>query len=95
MKTLNLKEITRQSLLALILAFSLSFTIFAQNNANNTRTEERGAERAQTTRVVEEDDTDWGWIGLLGLLGLAGLIPKKRSIEVKGVRDANENRPAS
>lgn len=94
MKILNVKEISRQSVLILVLTFSLSFALFAQNNANNARADERGAERAQTTRVVE-DDTDWGWIGLLGLLGLAGLLPKKRSIEVKGVRDANENRPVS
>ncbi|NJO39743.1 MAG: WGxxGxxG-CTERM domain-containing protein [Cyanobacteria bacterium CRU_2_1] len=32
-----------------------------------------------TTDVVEEDnDFDWGWLGLLGLLGLAGLAGRKR-----------------
>jgi MYXO-CTERM domain-containing protein len=26
----------------------------------------------------EDDDFDWGWLGLLGLLGLAGLAKKNR-----------------
>lgn len=31
------------------------------------------------TPIVEEDnDFDWGWLGLLGLIGLAGLAGKKR-----------------
>ena len=29
-------------------------------------------------QTVQNDDFDWGWIGLLGLLGLAGLIPRSR-----------------
>lgn len=38
-----------------------------------------GADTAATTRVVEaerDEDTDWGWIGLLGLAGLLGLRRK-------------------
>lgn len=33
---------------------------------NNNRTD------YQRTATEEDDDTDWGWIGLLGLLGLLG-----------------------
>lgn len=95
MKFLNLKKIKRFSLIAVFLAFTTFLPAFAQNNNrnDNVRTDDR---RTETTRVVEQDnDTDWGWLGLLGLLGLVGLLPKKRSIEVKGVRDVNENRPVS
>ena len=99
MKFLNLKAITRISVLALVLAFTGFSPALAQNNNNRNdtgRTEERRTDRTENTRVAEQDnDTDWGWLGLLGLLGLAGLIPKKRSIEVKGVRDVNDNRPVS
>jgi MYXO-CTERM domain-containing protein len=28
----------------------------------------------ETTVVPDDEDRDWGWIGLLGLLGLAGLF---------------------
>jgi len=42
-------------------------------NANTTT--------ANTTRVVDrDDDTDWGWVGLLGLAGLLGLMPRKRAV---------------
>ncbi len=67
-------------------AFVLGLAVFtvlptsAQTNATNNRTD--------TTRAVERDnDTDWGWIGLLGLAGLAGLIPKKRHENVHQNRD--------
>lgn len=36
----------------------------------------------------EDDDFDWGWLGLLGLLGLAGLAKKKRQ-EPTAYRDPN------
>jgi hypothetical protein len=32
----------------------------------------------QAPRVERDDDTDWGWIGLLGLLGLFGLMKRDR-----------------
>ena len=95
MKFTNLKATSRAGALALILTLMAFLPTFAQNNSrnDNVRTDDR---RPETTRVVEQDnDTDCGWLGLLGLLGLAGLLPKKRSIEVKGVRDGSENRPVS
>ena len=49
------------------------------------RSEATSTPRTQVQTVVEKE-TNFPW-GLLGLLGLAGLIPKKRSVEVTGVRD--------
>lgn len=35
--------------------------------------------QAPDTRPVErDDDTDWGWLGLLGLAGLFGLMKRDR-----------------
>ena len=99
MMFLRLKVITKIGLLALVLIFTSFSPTFAQNNNRNDNvrtTEERRSDRTENTRVADQDnDTDWRWLGLLGLLGLAGLLPKKRSIEVKGVRDVNETRPAA
>jgi len=42
----------------------------------------------QTTRVVERDnDTDWGWLGLIGLTGLAGLLKKPKQVTVDRTSD--------
>lgn len=65
----------------------------AQVNNNTTSNAFNGntnAPAATTTRVVERDDTDWGWAGLLGLLGLAGLL-KKPAREVVVQRDNDPN----
>jgi hypothetical protein len=43
--------------------------------------------RTEVQTVVEKEN-NFPW-GLLGLLGLAGLIPKKRSVEVTGVRETS------
>ena len=97
MKILNVKEKMRAAALILGLAFTAVLPAFAQPNNNNNSNSGSGAraERTETARtetqrtvVREEDnDTDWGWLGLLGLLGLAGLIPKKRRVEVQEFRD--------
>ena len=49
------------------------------------RVEATSTPRPQVQTVVEKEN-GFPW-GLLGLLGLAGLIPKKRSVEVTGVRE--------
>jgi hypothetical protein len=42
-------------------------------------------------RYDDDNDADYGWIGLLGLVGLAGLMKKSRE-----VRDTRyENQPAT
>jgi MYXO-CTERM domain-containing protein len=28
----------------------------------------------------DDDDSNWGWLGLLGLIGLAGLLGRDRSV---------------
>lgn len=38
--------------------------------------------------LVEDDDFDWGWVGLIGLLGLAGLAGRNRR-ETTTYRDPN------
>lgn len=50
-----------------------------------TRTTPTSTPRTEVQTVVEKEN-GFPW-GLLGLLGLAGLIPRKRSVEVTGVRD--------
>lgn len=55
-----------KKLLSLFLVCMLAFTFvqtttFAAPNPNNTEV------------ANEDDDFDWGWIGLLGLVGLMGL----------------------
>lgn len=82
----KLQRITRNSALVLGLAVaSVSPAIGQPNNTNNRNDNTT----TTTTRVVErDDDTDWGWVGLLGLLGLAGLLPKKRQVEVQQFRDS-------
>ena len=77
----------KQGALALILTILTIVSVSAQtgntNATGNNRTE---------TRVVERDnDTDWGWLGLLGLLGLAGLLPKKRQVEVQQFQDTRDD----
>jgi MYXO-CTERM domain-containing protein len=92
MKFFNVKGTLRAFVFALSLLV-VTIPTFAQNNSNanaNARGGER-ADRSETPRTVvrEDNDTDWGWLGLLGLLGLAGLIPKKRKVEVQEFRDTN------
>ena len=84
----NLFKLVRAGLLTLCLGVLASaMSAYAQTNTNTAATS------ANTPRTVvrEDDDTDWGWIGLLGLAGLAGLIPRKRAVEVHD-RDREPNR---
>jgi MYXO-CTERM domain-containing protein len=55
--------------IAVVMLFGLN--VNAQNNNNNN--DNNGITRVATTGDVTDDDTDWGWIGLLGLAGLLGL----------------------
>ena len=40
-----------------------------------------------TTYEREDDDFDWGWLGLLGLAGLLGLKKNERDVHVDARRD--------
>jgi MYXO-CTERM domain-containing protein len=86
----DIKKITNNGLLVLSLAFLTALPIDAQSNSNR---DARNDNTPRTTVVQQEDDTDWGWLGLLGLLGLAGLLPKKRKVEVQEFRDARTDQP--
>ena len=74
------------ALAAALIFLPFAATTSAQNsNANGARAETRVADR--------DDDTDWGWLGLLGLAGLLGLMPKKRHDVVVHDRDDRGGRP--
>ena len=77
MKFVNLLNVTRIGLIVFALAFSAG-SASAQNSAANDRS------GTTTTRTADrDDDTNWGWLGLLGLAGLLGLMPKKRTVDVR------------
>jgi MYXO-CTERM domain-containing protein len=65
----NLPKIIGISVLS-ISTMVLPLTLSASAQVTNP-----GVER---TDVYEDDDSDWGWLGLIGLAGLAGLAGKKR-----------------
>jgi len=80
MKHSDVSKLVRAVMLTLCLGLlPFAMSAYAQPNSNTATT------NANTTRDVvrDDDDTDWGWIGLLGLAGLAGLLPKKRDVVVR------------
>ncbi len=88
MKLFSFFKFARVGALGLSLVFLTAVSITAQNsNVNQTR-----VDRTETRTVERDNDTDWGWIGLLGLLGLAGLLPKKRAVEVREDRTVRDDR---
>lgn len=48
---------------------------------------------AEPEVVEEENDFDWGWIGLLGLIGLAGLAGRKKQKETVYPTEYTETTP--
>lgn len=75
-----------------VFALSLTFLAapLAAQTANNTNAYNTNTNTTATRVVERDDDTDWGWAGLLGLLGLAGLM-KKPNREVVVQRDVDSN----
>jgi LPXTG-motif cell wall-anchored protein len=67
----NLPKVLGASILSLSMVV-LPLTLSASAQVNTPSAEPEG--------VYENDDnnSDWGWLGLLGLIGLAGLGGKKR-----------------
>ena len=55
---------------AVALALVASAPVLAQEAADDTD--------AAVVTTDQDNDTDWGWIGLLGLIGLAGLAGRRR-----------------
>ncbi|WP_414588626.1 WGxxGxxG family protein [Scytonema sp. PCC 10023] len=41
----------------------------------------------EQTGIYEDDDFDWGWLGLIGLVGLFGLAGKSRRQEPTAYRE--------
>lgn len=78
MKYLNFSKMVSLGILSLSLAVApLTFSASAQDTAPDG-----------TTVITEEDnDSQWGWLGLLGLIGLAGLAGNKRHDEPTQYRD--------
>lgn len=61
-------------------------------SAQAQTTTEPGVNTAPRTTTYDDrndNDFDWGWLGLLGLAGLAGLAGKKRDNEPTAYRDPN------
>jgi MYXO-CTERM domain-containing protein len=54
------------AVLGLVLLFGLGLGV-------NLYAQDQGAVPGTTYEDTRDDDTDWGWIGLLGLAGLLGL----------------------
>lgn len=74
------KKIARIAVLALSLTAVAVPAAIAQDDVRTTQ--------------VQDDDFDWGWIGLLGLIGLAGLMRRDRVDRVdRGVRTPDRSRP--
>jgi hypothetical protein len=77
MRFLNLINVARIGFIVLVLAFASAGTTVAQSGGANDRS-------GSATRTADrDDDTDWGWLGLLGLAGLLGLMPKRRAVDVR------------
>lgn len=70
MKKVN--AIAGRTILALSLSAACAMPVVAQNTATDPAT-------TTTTQTVpvEDDDKDYGWLGLLGLAGLLGLRRKR------------------
>ena len=92
-QTANTGNVSRQATNGNTTAAGNTTTASNTTPANTTRTETTVTPRTTTTptprtevQTAVEKERGFPW-GLLGLLGLAGLMPKKRSVEVTGVRD--------
>ena len=58
-------------LLTILLAFSFTESTYASPNPPTNNTPQTDANA--TTDMDDDNDMEWGWIGLLGLAGLLGL----------------------
>jgi len=71
----------RKTIALLTLAFLISLGL-----APVAMAQDPGATGTGGYTATEENETDWGWLGLLGLVGLAGLAGRKRH-ETTAYRD--------
>jgi MYXO-CTERM domain-containing protein len=84
MKNFNLVKFAGVGALVLCFTFLAAVSFAQSGNTNGTN-----ANRTETRTVERDNDTDWGWLGLLGLAGLAGLLPKKRTVEIQSNQTTN------
>ncbi|MBU5347536.1 MULTISPECIES: WGxxGxxG family protein [Paenibacillus] len=71
-----MKKILATFLAGISIALILAVPAFAENNnmnSNDMRTNNVNTNGYNTNAVGNDNDTDWGWLGLLGLAGLVGL----------------------
>ena len=94
MKISNASKLVGASVLAASVALvPFNLPASAQSNTgtdNTTTTTTDGTNQGVSNADYNNDnDFDWGWLGLLGLAGLAGLAGRKRHDEVR-YRDPDE-----
>ncbi|WP_336077895.1 WGxxGxxG family protein [Paenibacillus sp. 203] len=73
-----LKKMKIMVVVALMISSFGAAVAFAENSQNNMGTNDNGRTQMLTTNN-DDDNDNWGWLGLLGLVGLAGL--KRREPE--------------
>lgn len=89
MKLSNISKVIGASVIAASVAVSFNLPASAQTETAPRTTDT--TTRQETYNTTQNDDFDWGWLGLLGLGGLAGLAGRKRT-ETVTYRDPNDVR---
>ena len=59
-------------------------------NSNDMRTNNVNTNGYNTNAVGNDNDTDWGWLGLLGLAGLVGLRRRNPNVIKENVEQYNK-----
>lgn len=89
MKRSDLSKVVGAGILAASLAVvPLTLPASAQTTTDTTPSTGVDTRRTDTNTADyntrgDDDNNDWGWLGLLGLIGLAGLLPRKREEPVR------------
>jgi MYXO-CTERM domain-containing protein len=93
MKISNLSKLVAAGVLSAsvaVLPFNLPASAQSNTGTGTADTTTTTTPRQNVDNTTRNDDNfDWGWLGLLGLVGLAGLIPRKHE-EPTRYRDPNE-----
>jgi hypothetical protein len=84
MKISNLTKFVGTGLLtASVVVLPFNVPAWAQSNTTGDNTTTTTAPTQGVDNTQQDNDFDWGWLGLLGLAGLAGLAGRKRPDEVR------------
>ena len=81
MKFSNLSKIVGAGVLAASVAV-VPFNLPASAQSNTAPGNTTTAPNQTVDNTNQDNDFDWGWLGLLGLAGLAGLAGRKRNDDV-------------